>query len=366
VGTRDIALAVQAPQAGADGELPREWQIFAAGVNQTLKGDLVFDAKSAASVMKSYARRGVDAWMDYEHERLSPPPGGAKASAWLDLAVRDGALWATNVRFTVPAAKALSNREFRYFSPLVRVDDKNRVVELINLALTNDPATLNQKPLIAASARERAEENEMKTVLVALGLAADVDEAGALSAITRLQGQLRDLLALSGKQTHAEAVGELAAWKASHGEVVALRARLADIEQATATAEFNAVLEQAGKDAKIPPAVDDPRRVFALSLRDRPDGLAMLKAFTASLPALVGAMSAKPLEPAPQGGDSKIVSFSRGEVEMAKALSGGRADKLLADIAAWRADGNTVRYGGFSTTDEDKEEARRITVASKG
>jgi phage I-like protein len=371
MGTRivEAMIPIEPPQ---DGGVATEFRLLQAGLNRYNDGDkILFDEDAASSVMQRYKARGIDLMADYEHQSLVRPPIEAPASAkkWTP-EVRGGHLMATNIQWTEKAKGYLASGEYRYFSIACRVDAKtNRCIELINFALTNLPAANGISALVAASRNVNDEDNEMsKTLIVALGLAADADETVALSAIHRLREQHRELVALSGKGAHAEALGEIAAWKASHGEVVAMRARLTEIEINTADAEFNAVLEQASKDAKIPPAADDARRVFAMSLRGKPDGLTMLKSYTASLPTLVAGASGekRALESEPHGGDSTVVSFSRGELEMAKALTGNRPDKMLQDIASWRAAGNTVKYGGFTETEDDKTEARRIIVARKG
>lgn len=124
--------------------LPTEYRLFKFGENQTTKGTFVLDAAGAESVMDSYRKHGIDMHVDYEHDRR-------EAAAWFTPQVRADGLWATNVRWTPPAAAKLQNKEYRYHSPTFYHDDNKRITRVVNDALTNLPATDNQEPLVAAS-----------------------------------------------------------------------------------------------------------------------------------------------------------------------------------------------------------------------
>jgi phage I-like protein len=141
-----IALA-----AVATGGLPTEFRLFEAGRTKTTKGDILCDAVHASAVLTQLAQDGRDALpIDYDHDMVSPLGSNKKAAGWFKLAARGGELWATDVTWTPAAAKALSEREYRYFSPALFRDDKGFVTRIINVALTNLPATLNQPALVAS------------------------------------------------------------------------------------------------------------------------------------------------------------------------------------------------------------------------
>lgn len=142
---------------------PREFRLFTWGVNDTSKGKFVLTRTSAAEVMARHREHGVDLMLDYEHHSLDPnaTPEQKKASGWGDLQVRDDGLWLTNIRWTPQAAEYLKAAEFRYLSPAFNVDDENQVIELINVALTNLPATHNQEALVAASQGASAMKKKM-------------------------------------------------------------------------------------------------------------------------------------------------------------------------------------------------------------
>lgn len=143
-----IAIAGDAP--------PSEFRIFAAGANETVKGTFVFDEAAAKSVMAEYEAHGIDLPLDYDHamlgtDRSVDPALSGKAAGWFELEVRNGELWAVNVRWTPPAAEALQRKEWRFMSPAFQADESGRVMSLLNVAITNLPATRRLEPLMAAS-----------------------------------------------------------------------------------------------------------------------------------------------------------------------------------------------------------------------
>lgn len=140
----------------AGDEPPSEFRIFTAGQVDTTKGTFTFDAEAAKSVMADYALQGVDLMIDYAHAAMRAssaidPAQAGKAAGWFQLELRNGELWATNVRWTQPAAAALQRREWRFMSPTFQTDSDGRIENLLNVALTNMPATLKLQPLMAAA-----------------------------------------------------------------------------------------------------------------------------------------------------------------------------------------------------------------------
>lgn len=155
-----------------DGEPPAEFKIFDPKVS-TSKGDFIFDAKAAKAVMAAWAAQGNELMIDYDHASLSStvaadPAQAGKAAGWFTPELReDGTLWATRVRWTQPAAEALKRREWRYMSPAFETENK-RVASLINVALTNLPATKRLDPLMAANQQEAR--MDLSALAKALGL----------------------------------------------------------------------------------------------------------------------------------------------------------------------------------------------------
>lgn len=121
----------------------------------------MFDEAAAKSVMAEYEAHGIDIPLDYDHamlgtDRAVDPAQAGKAAGWFNLEVRDGELWAVNVRWTEPAAEALRRKEWRFMSPAFQTDEKGHILSLLNVAITNLPATRQLTPLMAASRDRRA------------------------------------------------------------------------------------------------------------------------------------------------------------------------------------------------------------------
>lgn len=281
---------------GQERKAPTEFRLLRAGVNATDKGDFLFDEDAAAAVMACWREKGVELMADWEHQSMCQPPVEAPASATWVPEVRNGELWATSVKWTLRAKQRIEAKEYRYFSPAFLHDPKTgRVQRLINFALTNNPAMHQLEPLVAASAAtDTAGENmeEIKALQAKLAAAQQENEAlnAKLSAAATAQTQLTALRstvhAVTGKGDDAEAIGVLTALKAAHSELTDLKSQLATERTARLSAEFNAALDQASKDGKIPPA----QRAFwdgQAKTRGVEDGLAMLKAFCETATALV-------------------------------------------------------------------------------
>lgn len=256
--------------------VPSEFRLLKAGVNAYKGGELLFDEQAAASVMSRYQSRGIQLMADYEHQSLrddltGPVPAAAKR--WTP-EVRGGELIAADITWTARAKQMLADGEYRYFSIACAVEPKtNRVVEIINFALTNLPAADRIEPLVAASAIHTAKESNMKNVIVALGLSASAEEADALAAVSSLRDFERNVIALSGQQSRAEALGALNALslKASRADVA--EAELVALKQAGVKSKIEQLIDGAILDGRVEPAQRE--KMVALADKGGVEGLEM-------------------------------------------------------------------------------------------
>lgn len=136
---------------------PQECLIFPLGkMITTLKGTFILTDEGAAEVMQRYIEHGTDLHFDYEHLSIEPEknatPDLAAAAGWFDLELRNDGLWAVNIRWTPRAERMLRDGEYRYISPAFHADEEGYIHELVNIAITNLPATDNLNALVAASA----------------------------------------------------------------------------------------------------------------------------------------------------------------------------------------------------------------------
>lgn len=154
-------------ESAALGEASAPTEIFIApwGEVRTTAGSFVLDEQAAAETIAAFEAHGTDLPVDYEHQTLggpySSPSGQAPAGGWIkSLSVitpqqasaegetRPAGLWA-RVEWTSDAARKLTDRHYRYLSPvaLVRRSDR-RLIALHSVALTNKPAIAGMKPLV--------------------------------------------------------------------------------------------------------------------------------------------------------------------------------------------------------------------------
>lgn len=135
--------------------LPTEFRIWKAGVNSTVNGYSVqFDEAAAKTVMAAYQAHGVEIMIDLEHLSLDSEAKhfDPDARGWCKLAVRDGELWAVDVRWTPDGEHRLSvAKSQRYISPAFLLDDDGRPTRLLNIALVAMPGTDQLEALVAAS-----------------------------------------------------------------------------------------------------------------------------------------------------------------------------------------------------------------------
>jgi len=186
-------------------EPPSEFRIFASGKVETTKGTFTFDEAAAKSVMADYKAHGIDLMIDYDHASLASasldPATAGKAAGWFNLELRMGELWAVNVRWTEPAAEALRAKEWRFMSPAFQTEE-GRVCSLLNVAITNLPATRQLTPLMAAK-RETTMASDTglnpKLVSAALQAVASKDAKGGLGVLQEI------LAALLGGSSEEEA-----------------------------------------------------------------------------------------------------------------------------------------------------------------
>jgi phage I-like protein len=139
----------------AAGAAPEWIQILPLGTVELHDGREPFqvDRESLERVLQAHRKKQLDLVVDYEHQSLSGER--APAAGWIkELAVREDGLWA-RVEWTAAARQYLEQREYRYFSPVLRLEENNRRPrELLHVGLTNTPAIRGLTPLAAKGLTE--------------------------------------------------------------------------------------------------------------------------------------------------------------------------------------------------------------------
>jgi Mu-like prophage I protein len=254
-------------------EPPTEFCIYKAGLNTTLKGDLLFDEQAARDVLATFANHGVDMMIDLEHLSLDDegPNFDPDARGWCRLELRNGELWATDVSWTADGDARLREKRQRFISPVSIYDKKTRRIEkLLNIAITALPATDNLEPLVAASLNGEEElmtQEQLAAIAEALDLGPDAsvedilatigamvkkltdaangtseepkpeeiaiakdppleEQPAPMAAANRLCAASRVLVRLTGRKEIGEAMSEVETWRKSHIELETERAKL--------------------------------------------------------------------------------------------------------------------------------------------
>lgn len=264
-------------------EPPTEFLLFKSGDNATKKGNFVFSERSALAVMSEFSDSGLDALpFDASHLMLtSDNPEAKKALGWFRPEVRGGELWAADAKWTPKTREALINREYRFHSPAIKFDGKTReILSLVNVALTNLPATKNQTPLMLSEGDEKEEPMKLFECLGAS------DEGSALVALDALKSELSEA-----------------------------KARVAELIAQSVSDKRAAEIERLSASGKLPPAL----RGFAEKL-----SLEQLSEFAAALPD----RSERVEEPKGEG----AATLSTEERQAAKLAGVSEADYLAQKI----------------------------------
>lgn len=203
----NVALAICSLLVGTDGAV----QLFPAGQFDAPRGSLKgsgpwsLDDNSAALLIKRVQSRKNDIVFDYEHQTLLSAKNGqpAPAAGWGKTAalswVTGKGLMLSNPEWTPKASEFISNKEYKYVSPVFTYDPKTgHVLDLLHVALTNSPAIDGMDDVLAAASflpqsnQEDASMNE--ELLKMLGLKKDASQDDAVAALKSAVSQVNNLL----------------------------------------------------------------------------------------------------------------------------------------------------------------------------
>lgn len=165
---------------------PVEFRLFSMGANRTTKGLFHLDAEHAQGCVNKWKALGRPLSGDYNHGAAYFTPEPVPACCTFGLEARGDGLWAVNVDWTDRARSLLKAGEYRYFSPYFDVEitssGKRWVREIYNFALTNDPATIGQTPLILSRGEKPMKEALFAAIRDLLAATLPPEQAAALAA----------------------------------------------------------------------------------------------------------------------------------------------------------------------------------------
>ena len=184
------SLVIGAQADHAQPAKPPRWiQLIPAGEFRGRDGRgpfrLADPARVIANTLALRMEAGIPVDFDHATEFSTVQGRPAPAAGWIDaLAVRNGAVWG-RVEWTPRGAAALSERQYRYLSPVFQFAPDGEVIRLLRAGLTNNP---NLYLTAVCAARNPDEEKQMETLLDELRAILGMDEeadAGALLARVR-------------------------------------------------------------------------------------------------------------------------------------------------------------------------------------
>lgn len=315
------------------GGAPEIISVLPLGHVKSAKGEFDVDRESFAAMKAQIAQRGVDLVVDYEHQTLTGEQ--APAAGWVkELFLDDGQIKA-RVEWTDKAKAYLSNREYRYLSPVITVRKAdNKAMGLHSIALTNTPAIEHMEAIVNSLNFEGGQNTMdfMKELAKLLGLGEDATEEQvkeALKACLEENKSLKESAAEAAKQQPPEddkvvankEVCELLGLKAGAATadvaaaIMALKSgniggvnlveQVKSLEAKIADRDAEEAVEMALKAGKITPAQREWAKGYALK------NLEDFKGFVEKAPQVV---------PMGDVGGSETLALKRDEVDEATLL----------------------------------------------
>lgn len=231
----------------ADGP-PTEFRLLKLGKNATTKGEINLTRAAMSAVIASIKEDGRDQnrlSFDFNHAQLRAVTAEeGKSAGWFSVEAREDGLWIVNAEWTPAASAALSAREYRFFSPVLMLNKDREPTRLINVALTNLPATKNQTPLVAsqteAPASQPKESPVDESVLKLFGALSVSDAAGAEAKFVSLS---QEVVALQG------------AAKELTEELSQVKSELADRDAKELVAQRDRLIVELSEAGKLVPAM---------------------------------------------------------------------------------------------------------------
>ena len=315
------------------GGAPEIISVLPLGHVKSAKGEFDVDGESFAAMKAQIAQRGVDLVVDYEHQTLTGEQ--APAAGWVkELFLDDGQIKA-RVEWTDRAKAYLSNREYRYLSPVITVRKAdNKAMGLHSIALTNTPAIEHMEAIVNSLNFEGGQNTMdfMKELAKLLGLGEDATEEQvkeALKACLEENKSLKESAAEAAKQqppeddkvvankevcellglkagaATADVAAAIMALKSGNIGGVNLTEQVKSLEAKLADRDAEEAVEMALKAGKITPAQREWAKGYALK------NLEDFKGFVEKAPQVV---------PMGDVGGSESLALKRDEVDEATLL----------------------------------------------
>ncbi|MBR0196645.1 MAG: hypothetical protein IJQ34_00750 [Kiritimatiellae bacterium] len=162
------------------------------------------DSAALERVLNAWESGGAkELLVDADHDSMHG--GSTRAYAWAGNLRRAENGLVCDFKFTPLGRETVTNREFRFVSPVFNCDKSGKILSLENIALTNRPnlpvpCLINSEEAAEEIVDQPNEENpQMDKIKEALGLGADATEEAVVEAIAALQKRISDAEAATVK-----------------------------------------------------------------------------------------------------------------------------------------------------------------------
>lgn len=146
---------------------PKRIRLFKLGLNKTTKGEFYLTKDNGNKIIDSWKEYGNKLSFDYNHAQLNElaSPESQISAGTFDLELNDLGLFAVNIEWTEKAKQLIESKEYIYTSPaflskIEKADNKKYIVDIINCALTNIPATHELTQLLEAASKRIFDKKE--------------------------------------------------------------------------------------------------------------------------------------------------------------------------------------------------------------
>lgn len=271
-----------------EGKVPERIQLIPGGKNIAGVDGRKWTLHDAAELCRRMNAKGSAFPVDVNHSTdLAAPSGNpSPAVGWFkNLSVeKDGSVWA-DVEWNSRGQEALSNREYRFISPVFYSDGKKEITEILRAALTNTP-NLSNPAINSQMPDEPAKENTMdKELCAALGLPETATKEDVLAAISAQKAQLSaaQLNSAQTKTVDLAAYCPRADLNAMQERAVTAEKKIAELNAAALKGKAEKAVDDAVASRKIAPA----SREEYLNLCSTEAGLASFNAIMAKTPSII-------------------------------------------------------------------------------
>lgn len=320
------------------------------------------DSISGRVLANALNARPNDMVVDYEHQTLHKEKNGqpAPAAGWLasgQFEYVDGVgLCNRAPSWTSRATTAIAGREYRYKSPVIGYNLDGTVTNVLNVAITNQPALLSLDELTALSALHTSQnpinqqqDNSMKPlltyVIAALGLATDTTEQAATDALSAEIDTFKTKateakIAINSDMPLAALSSIITATTtpdpAKYVPIATMTESMAALNAQITTLQGNqvnpneALLTAALSDGRLLPAQEGWAKAYAES---DPTGFASYLESAPRITALSQKQTNGVAAPITERGDSKITALSSEQKQVSDAMGLSEAD-MIAQLNA--------------------------------